>query len=144
MIKNRIAETKIVQAVENLFNFNGITEQFKEVKFCERSIDLFAKDKEFHIAVEAKVNAISQAFKQAERYRYVADYLYVALLKNSSNKRALELSESTGIGIIFVEGNTEDDLIAYFESQSLKFEKKVNAVSNHIWENKKLALSNHE
>src|SRR3990172_5549372 len=98
------SERKMVEAILNLFRRQGINSLFTEVQFCDRYIDILCFDDRNHtfFAVEAKVNAPSKAFRQAGKYKYIADYVYVAILKNGSNKTALELSKDTGIGLIFV------------------------------------------
>ena len=77
---------------------------FKEVQLFERYIDLVTIDRDNKLfAIEAKISSTSQAFKQAKRYQIIADSVFVAIRKNSSNSKAFELSNKTGIGLILIE-----------------------------------------
>ncbi len=102
--KNNPSEKKMVKAISNLFRREGYNNQRTESQFCEKFIDFICWDKNAIkvIAVEAKVKSPAKAFKQASMYKYVADYVYVAVLKNGRNERAIELATATGIGLIFV------------------------------------------
>lgn len=102
--KNNPSEKKMVKAISNLFRREGYNNQRTESQFCEKFIDFICWDKKAIkvIAVEAKVKSPAKAFKQASMYKYVADYVYVAVLKNGRNERAIELATATGIGLIFV------------------------------------------
>ncbi len=101
----KIEEKKITEAVVRLLDEEFNLMHKYEVQFCSKYLDLFSYDNknQIFIAVESKVNSVSRAFKQAKLYRHLAKYVYVALMKNSSNKKAIELSNSTGIGLILIE-----------------------------------------
>ncbi len=134
-INNKPSEKKIVRAVLNLFRRKGINFLFTEVQFCERRVDILClneKTKRF-FAVEAKVNAPYKAFIQAERYKYIADYVYVAILKNGSNKTALELSKNTGIGLIFVKRDSLDRYKAEIAISPEMSKYKDIKIANYIW-----------
>ena len=113
------SEKKIVDAAAKLLRKNGYINQKVEAQICERFIDLVCCDKKKKniAAVEGKVKAPAKPFEQALRYRYVADYVYVAILRNGCNKRATELSEKTGIGLIFVR---RDSLERYYANIEIK------------------------
>jgi len=102
--KNNPSEKNMVEAVSDLFRREGYNNQRTEVQFCEKFIDFICWDKKATkiVAVEAKVKSPAKAFEQASMYRYVADHVYVAVLKNGRNERAIELAIATGIGLIFV------------------------------------------
>lgn len=120
--KIKPSEAKIVKAVSSLFKKAGLEIRKTELQICERFIDLacWNRDMAKVVAVEAKVKAPAKAFEQALRYRYVADYVYVAILKNGCNERAIELSKKTGIGLIFVRRDSSDRYYARVEIESLK------------------------
>jgi len=124
--RNKIpSEQKIVRAVVALFKRKGYKNQQTEVQFCERFVDMLCWKnpaiKEV-VAIEAKVNAPTRAFEQASRYRYIADYVYVAILKNGCNKKSVELAETTGIGLIFVK---RDSLNRYHATIEINPQKSI-------------------
>lgn len=81
---------------------------YKEVQLFERYIDIVAIDGNNNLsAVEAKISSTTQAFKQANRYKIIADSVYVAIKKNTSNNRAFKLSDETGIGLILIDKDNE-------------------------------------
>jgi len=102
--KNNPSEKRMVEAISALFRREGYNNQRTEAQFCERFIDFICWDKKSTkvVAVEAKVKSPAKAFEQASMYRYIADYVYVAVLKNGRNERAIELAMATSIGLIFV------------------------------------------
>ena len=134
-INTRPSEKKMVVAVLNLFRRRGVRFLRREVQFCERHIDILCLDdrNENFFAVEAKVNAPSKAFSQARRYKYVADYVYVAILKNGTNKKALELSEKTGIGLIFVKRDSLDRYSAEVAINPKISDCKDTIIANYVW-----------
>jgi len=73
-----------------------------EVQLFERFIDILAYTNDKYFAIEAKINSPTQAFKQAGRYKIIADYTYVAVPKNRTNAKAYKLAEETGIGLMLV------------------------------------------
>ena len=129
--QNKPSEQKMVKAVSSLFRNRGYRKQITEAQFCERFIDILCMNKKTKklVAIEAKVNAPSKAFEQASRYRYIADYVYVAILKNGCNKKAIELSHKTGIGLIFVRRDTWD---RYYAEVKIKPEKSEHKDDNLI------------
>jgi len=134
--RKRPSELKLVKAVSSLFRDRGYKEQITEAQFCERFIDILCmnkKTKKF-AAIEAKVNAPSKAFEQASRYRYIADYVYVAILKNGCNKKAIELSHKTGIGLIFVRRDTWDRYYAEVKIKPKKSEHKDSNLIKYVLE----------
>ena len=136
MTNNNPSEKKIVDAVVRMFQRRGIKSFKKEVQFCERCIDILflaEKTKNF-FAIEAKVNAPSQAFEQAERYKYVADYVYVAILKNGSNKTAIRLSKDKDIGLIFVKRDSLDRYYAETVIEPKPSTYKDIVVANYVWD----------
>lgn len=116
-MKNKPTEKEIVSAVLELFKKSGFKIRITEAQFCERFIDILCADnwKKQVIAIEAKVNAPSRAFEQAVRYKYIADYVYVALFKNGCNKLARQLANETDIGLIFVSKNKLGNYVAKVE-----------------------------
>lgn len=121
--KPKVTERKIVKAVSALLKKKGYNVRNEEVQFCERFIDILCWKNESRtdiVAVEAKVKAPTKAFEQASRYRYIADYVYVAVLKNGCNKKSIELSTSTGIGLIFVRRDSLDRYYATIEIRPKK------------------------
>ena len=128
------SEKKMVKAVSNLFRNKGFINQKTEAQICERFIDLACWDKKGKeiIAVEAKVKAPARAFEQASRYGYVADYVYVAILRNGCNKRAKELAIETGIGLIFVRRDSLDRYYADVERKPAKSKYKDKNLTKYI------------
>ena len=134
-MKKKPSEKKMVGSILNLFRRKGLNFLFTEVQFCERYIDVLCLDekKQKLFAVEAKVKAPSRAFGQAERYKYIADYVYVAVLKNGSNKTALELSKNTGIGLMFVRRDSLDRYYAEIAIKPKISNFKDVAIANYVW-----------
>lgn len=126
-------ENSIVEAVIDFFTKDTTAISIRELQLCEKFIDIYIYDyiQKKYIAVEAKVNATSKAFDQASKYVHVAEYVYVAILKNSSNKKAIELSHKTGIGLILVEKNEKNEItnveIAIEAKKSKYFNEKLTA-----------------
>ncbi len=116
IIKFQFEEDKITEAVIRLLIREGVTEHLKEVQFCEKYLDLYSYniDKHVYIAVESKINSVSRAFQQALRYKHLANYVYVALLRNNTNKRARDLSKLTGVGLILVRRDSKNRFFAEF------------------------------
>ncbi len=133
--KSNPSEKKIVAAVAKLLRKNGYINQKTEAQICERFIDLVCWDKRKKkiVAVEAKVKAPSKAFEQAMRYRYVADHVYVAILRNGCNKRAIELSDRTGIGLIFVRRDSLERYYAKIEIEPVKSELKNEKLAKYFF-----------
>lgn len=128
------SEKKIVKAVSKLLKKKGYINQRTEAQICERFIDLVCwgtKDKGI-VAVEAKVKAPAKAFEQALRYRHVADYVYVAILRNGCNKRAIELAAKTDVGLIFVRRDSLDRYYASIEKRSTKSQYKDENLAKYI------------
>jgi hypothetical protein len=100
-----ISEALIVKAVIDFFSDESNIYIKEEVQLFDKFIDIFCHNKNLneYLAIEAKVKSPTKAFLQASKYLHVAHYVYVATLKNGSNKKAFELSDKTGIGLIFVE-----------------------------------------
>jgi len=128
------SEKKLVKAVSKLLRKKGYTNQKTEAQICERFIDLACWDTKGKniVAVEAKVKAPAKAFEQALRYRYVADYVYVAILRNGCNKRATELAVKTGIGLIFVKRDSLDRYYASVERKPTKSKYKDENLAKYI------------
>lgn len=135
--KTNPSEQSLVKAVSTLLRSQGYKYQKTEVQFCERFIDVLCWRKRSNkvVAVEAKVKAPTKAFEQASRYRYVADYVYVAILKNGCNKRAIELATTTGIGLIFVRGDSLNRYYAKIEIEPKKSSYKDKNLTKHILKN---------
>ena len=131
-IKNKPSEERIVNSVAMFFKRKGYSKQKKEFQLCERYIDLLCDNGKKMIAVEAKVNAPTQAFSQAKRYAHIADYVYVAILKNGCNKKAIELSKVTGIGLIFVKRDSLDRYTAKLEIKPKRSKKKDKQLAQYI------------
>ena len=89
-IFNMISEAIIVSAVIDFFKHNTEVEVREEVQLFDKYIDIFCYDKNLnsYIAIEAKVKSPTRAFQQASKYLHIANYVYVASLKNNSNKTA--------------------------------------------------------
>ena len=120
--KNKPQEIKIVEAVERFIISKWKVKSRREIPFCERSLDLFLKKKNGKfVSVEAKVDAPSKAFKQASRYKYISDYIYVAILENKSNILSNTLAKETGIGLILVKRDSLDRYYARIVKESKKF-----------------------
>lgn len=137
VLVNKFSESAIVEAVIDFFTKKSTAVAIKEVQLFEKFIDIYIYDcnSQKYIAVEAKVKSPSRAFSQASKYEHVAEYVYVAVLKNSSNKKAVELSQKTGIGLMFVEKNEKNDVInvevAIKPKKSKYFKEKL---ARNIWE----------
>ena len=101
---SRPAERDIVEATARYFKARGIPTFVSEAPAGGRRIDLMCMDEHHHEyhAIEAKVDAPTHAFIQASRYRFFANYCYVALLAGRTNKTATQLAEESGIGLILV------------------------------------------
>jgi len=133
--KPKLSERKIVKAVSALLEKKGYNVRKEEVQFCERFIDILCwknKSRSDIVAVEAKVKAPTKAFEQASRYRYIADYVYVAILRDSCNKKSIELSTSTGIGLIFVRRDSLDRYYATIEIKPKKSIYKDNGLVKYV------------
>ncbi|MDD2524324.1 MAG: hypothetical protein PHT81_05720 [Endomicrobiaceae bacterium] len=129
MHQKKASEIKIVEAVERFILKKWEVVSKREIPFCERSLDVFLKKRDgSYVAIEAKVDATSKAFKQADRYKYIADYVYVAILENRSNTLANMLSKETGIGLILVK---RDSLNRYYV-RLVKKAKKLNFINAYI------------
>ena len=100
----RPPERVIVEATERYFKSRGLPNIVSEAPAGARRIDLLCRDQkhqEYH-AIEAKVDAPTHAFVQASRYRFFANYCYVALLTGHTNRTATQLARESGIGLILV------------------------------------------
>lgn len=125
-------EKELVTALVDFYKAAG-SKVVTEVQLFERFIDILIIDKDDSlIAIEAKINSPSKAFQQAERYRYVADNVYVATPKNRSNKTAIELANRTGIGLILISKQTKNDFVfEIVKSPTYNSIKKI-SISNYI------------
>lgn len=125
-------EFELVEALHKKF----VSESHKvltEVQLFERYIDLIAIDENNKLyAIEAKISSTTQAFKQAERYKIIADSVYVATKKNSSNNRALELSAKTGIGLILIEKDLTGNYIIEIAKYPTHDKIKNNSITNYV------------
>jgi len=120
MNRSRPAESKIVEAVMRLLRNIGFEDILKEAQFCERYLDLFAKEKNNFIAVEAKVASPTKAFEQAARYVHLADHVYVGAFSPHKNSVCLRMAKKTGIGLISV----TKDKIGRFKARIMVDAKK--------------------
>lgn len=75
-----------------------------EVPIGLRAMDLFAAHPTngTTIAVEAKLKAWRRALQQAQLYRLVADFVYVALPEQTVNRHCLDACRAAGIGLLAV------------------------------------------
>jgi hypothetical protein len=103
MMRIRPEEGFIVSATARLLQRIGVKLQMREVQFCEKFLDLYARGKgSSYVAVEAKVFSPTRAFKQASLYALIARKVYVAEMATVGDSRAKELANQTGIGLILV------------------------------------------
>jgi hypothetical protein len=124
-----------VDAVLDLFKNMGCT-CLTEAQFGEKYVDIFCYDdrnKRF-FAVEAKVDSPTRAFNQAMKYKFIANSVYVATLKNSSNRKAIQLSEDKGIGLIFVERVNSNQCNAEIYKESRISDWFEPSLANHVLE----------
>ena len=100
----RVSESVIVDVLQKHIVESGIPNVWREFQVAERSADLaWVNGCTGELcAAEAKVADVTRAFRQAERYLLFADRVYVALLRNSTNGVARQLSQASGIGLILV------------------------------------------
>lgn len=132
----RPQETRLVEAVARLFRRMGFQEIKTEVQFCERFLDIVARMRPTGglVAVEAKVNSPSRAFRQAARYFHVAQRVYVAQFAKSPTSLAIDLAKSTGIGLIVVKADRLGRLAAAIHIEgrpSNLFDRKL---ASRIWD----------
>lgn len=109
---SRPPERVIVEATERYFRSMGISDHVSEAPAGARRIDLVCMDTrchEYH-AIEAKVDSPTHAFTQASRYRFFANYCYVALLGGDANRRAIQLAQDSGVGLILVRWKPDHDM----------------------------------
>ena len=142
MKKNKyINETFIVDTVCEYLKMNN-NNVYTEVQLFEKFIDIFSKNiNNNYIAIEAKVNSPTKAFEQANKYKYIADYVYVAILKNNSNKTAIRLAEETGIGLMFIEETENLKFKLTIEKEADKSNIYIDNLANQIWKAKSIAMS---
>lgn len=134
--KNIINEDLIVDAVCEYFKKNN-SQVFTEVQLFEKFIDIYCKNtNNNYIAIEAKVNSPTRAFQQACKYKYIADFVYVAILKNNSNKTAIRLAEETGIGLMLIEKNENCGFNLTIEKNPNQSDIYIEKLANHIWQTK--------
>jgi hypothetical protein len=125
-------EKELVAALVKNFKQNRM-EVRTEVQLFERFIDIIAFNEFNLLAIEAKINSPSRAFRQAFRYKIISDYTYVALPKNKSNIRAIQLAEETGIGLLLVTKDGDQCTVeTAIESKISEF-KDIN-IMNYIME----------
>lgn len=106
---------------------------FKEVQLFERYIDLVTINSENKLfAIEAKISSMSQAFKQAKRYQIIADSVFVAVRKNSSNSKAFELSNETGIGLILIEKESDGTYIVEIVKEPTHERLKNDSITKYV------------
>ena len=132
---DKIEEKEITEAVVKLFNQQSKLEHKYEVQFCSKYLDLLSYDctNGEYIAVESKVNSVSRAFNQAKIYRHLAAYVYVAMMKNSSNKKAIELANNTGIGLILIERDSSNNYKAHVNVPATYSSLFDNEISKYVW-----------
>jgi hypothetical protein len=75
-----------------------------EVPVGMRSVDLFCVERETGttLAVEAKLKDWRRAIRQAEAYKFAADFVYLALPEEAVSQKCLTACEKAGIGIFEV------------------------------------------
>ncbi len=131
----KLEEKKITEAVIRLFDKEHDFEHKLEVQFCTKFLDLYSYDKQNDnfIAVESKVNSVSRAFNQALNYRHLATFVYVALYRNRTNKKAIELSSSTGIGLILVKRDKLNRYCAELVISAKRSKFHNNRIAEHVW-----------
>lgn len=131
----KLEEKKITEAVIRLFDKTQDFEHKLEAQFCAKFLDLYLYDKQNNnfIAVEAKVNSVTKAFNQALNYRHLATFVYVALYRNKTNKKAIELSKKTGIGLILVKRDKLNRYFAEITISAKKSEFQVEKIAKHVW-----------
>ena len=131
----KLEEKKITEAVIRLFDKELDFEYKLEVQFCAKFLDLYLFDRQNDnfIAVESKVNSVTRAFDQALNYRHLATFVYVALYRNNTNKKAIELSNKTGIGLILVK---RDKLNRYYAELTISAKRSKfhnNKIAEYVW-----------
>ena len=125
--QSRPPERDIVEATERYFISRGLRRYIAEAPAGGRRIDLLCMDPKHHEyhAVEAKVDAPTHAFTQAYRYRFFANYCYVAILAGRTNETAMQLAKTSGIGLILVawiaERNSYDAKLVVMPDRSSDF-----------------------
>jgi hypothetical protein len=125
-------EFELIEALVRKFTSES-HKVFKEVQLFERYIDLIIIDGENKLyAIEAKISSTSQAFKQANRYKVIADSVFVAIRKNSSNRRAYELSSKTGIGLILIEKENDGNYKIDIVKEPTHVRIKNNSITNYV------------
>lgn len=133
MINTQIRyESELIEALHQKF----VSEShmvLTEVQLFERYIDLIAIDSNNKLyAIEAKINSTTQAYKQAERYKIIADSVYVATKKNRSNNRALELSARTGIGLILIDKDIKGNYVVEVATYPTHHKIKNDSITNYM------------
>jgi len=125
-------EYELVEALVQKFKADSFR-IFKEVQLFERYIDLVIIDQDNKLyAIEAKISSTSQAFRQAKRYQIIADSVFVAVRKNNSNGKALELSDKTGIGLIFIEKKNDGNYNVEIVKKPTHEKYKNESITNYI------------
>jgi hypothetical protein len=139
-------ESIIVNNLISYLKSIGYNEIYTEAQFIEKFVDVFAysKEKDCFIAIEAKVKSPSRAFDQAKKYLHFADYVFVATFKNSTNKKAKELSKNSGIGLILIEKDEKDCFHPHIETDSMKSQYIKRDISNMIMSNLKQSRNYNE
>lgn len=142
MTNNKIMEKDMVNALECYYKNNGVKKIYKEVQLCSKFIDMLIQcECGKIITIEAKISAPSRAFKQAGIYRHMSDFVYVAILKNGSNKTALELSKKTGIGLIFVSVDSNGESVIEVVRESEKSDSFNEIIKNYVLEGQQKTFS---
>lgn len=133
-LKLKHPEQKIVDATIRLLRRIGYRNIITELQFCERVLDIYAYKKSCSLAIEAKVKSPTKVFEQASRHKYIADYSLVSILKNKTNKTAIELSKKLGIGIIFVRKDSKERYYAKIFTKGIRSDKTNEYLVKYILE----------
>lgn len=125
-------EQKVVESTIRLLRRLGYRHIITELQFCERVLDIYAYKKSCSLAIEAKVKSPTKVFEQAARHKYIADYSLVSVLRNKTNKTAMQLSQKLGIGIIFVRKDSKDRYYAEIFRKGKRSNKKNEYLMKYI------------
>ena len=102
----KVAERDLCTPIRRFLNKEGCSRVISEVRFFDRSIDLYgvawgAEAKT--IAVELKLRRWQKALQQAALYQLCSDYSYVAMPKKVAQTLEPESFRAAGIGILAVD-----------------------------------------
>ena len=112
--KNRskkLAEDDLYFPIRRFLSKEGCSRVVREVKFFDRSIDLYGVvwgSEEKTIAVELKLTKWQKALQQAALYQLCSDYSYVAMPKKVAESLQLGFFSAAGIGILGVDTKSKD------------------------------------